>query len=49
VLLSIKNDLEDIDNGLDSNYLLLDQLMESINALGDEKGIKKEGQKRDVT
>jgi hypothetical protein len=49
VLLSIKKDLEDIDSGLDNNYLVLDQLLESINILGDEKGIKKEGQKRDVT
>lgn len=28
---------------------MLDQLLESINALGEEKGIKKEGTRRDAT
>jgi hypothetical protein len=46
-LLDIKKDLEDIDKNLEENNLLLDTMMESIKALEEEKGMKKEGQKRD--
>jgi len=46
--LAIKKDLETIDKEIERNNLLFDVLLETAKALEEEKGVKKEGQKRDT-